>query len=282
MNLLGKILTGVILVMSLIFATVAMMVGATTKNWKAQADSLTQKVQTAQRLNEGLRGDIDELKMRIKVEAVSRAAAIQALNTLNLNLLEEVKSKEALLTAKTIETERALAELATSNARLKEQDARVLDLQSKNETLIADLTNTKKKLAGLIDNNNQIVGNLEIAKERREQLENILALYTRIMAKNGLDADDETKDIPPANLAGKITSADRERVVISMGKDNGIRVGHQLDVLRGDRFIGRITVTEIQEKRATAKIEKSLTQTAIQKDDKVITYYATSAPVPKG
>jgi len=87
MTLIGKIFTMLILVMSIVFMSFAVMVFATHKNWKEQALTLKQQVQDAYTTNNALRGELENARL---VLAEHQAARRQALATLQSQLKQSI------------------------------------------------------------------------------------------------------------------------------------------------------------------------------------------------
>ena len=77
MNFFGKILTGLICIVALFLMWVSIMVYATHKNWKADADSLTKKLDQATATNDQLQSERRSLESRLKAEIEAAVVADQ-------------------------------------------------------------------------------------------------------------------------------------------------------------------------------------------------------------
>ena len=63
----------------------------------------------------------------------------------------------------------------------------------------------------------------------------------------------QTPDSPEAprdGLDGRVVSVDGERVTISLGANDGLRVGDELHVSHGDQYVGMIRVNHVEKNRA--------------------------------
>ncbi|MBU6175515.1 MAG: hypothetical protein KGQ60_17035, partial [Planctomycetes bacterium] len=77
-------------------------------------------------------------------------------------------------------------------------------------------------------------------------------------------------DTPPADLKGVVNAVNNNQLVeISLGKDDGLREGHTLEVYRGTQYLGRIQITTAREDKAIGKILTSFRKGYIQAGDTV-------------
>ena len=91
MNLVGKIFTVLIFVMSLVFASFAVAVYATHKNWKERVDNpkavtgkplgLKFQLQEREAKNQNLREERDKVKRELENEEEARRQAVAKLET---------------------------------------------------------------------------------------------------------------------------------------------------------------------------------------------------------
>ena len=61
----------------------------------------------------------------------------------------------------------------------------------------------------------------------------------------------------------------RQQVVVSVGRDDGLRAGHKLEVYRGGQYLGRIEIKSIKDDQAIGQILASFRKGFIQAGDKV-------------
>jgi molecular chaperone GrpE (heat shock protein) len=80
-TLAGKILTALTLVLSIMFAGLAVAVFATHKNWRDEAASLEKSLGALKASNQRLTEDIDQFKNRLAREQMARKLEIAALET---------------------------------------------------------------------------------------------------------------------------------------------------------------------------------------------------------
>ncbi len=74
----------------------------------------------------------------------------------------------------------------------------------------------------------------------------------------------------PADLHGKILEvSSKDLVEISIGSDDGLKVGNTLEVFRGSHYLGKIEVLRIDVDRAVGKVLQDYKRGPIQKGDEV-------------
>jgi hypothetical protein len=61
----------------------------------------------------------------------------------------------------------------------------------------------------------------------------------------------------------------RDRVELSIGQHDGVRVGQNLDIYRGDKYVGRVRVVKAEPDSAVAAIENEYLQFPILRGDNV-------------
>jgi len=87
----------------------------------------------------------------------------------------------------------------------------------------------------------------------------------------GYNIKDIFKKEPPMDGFITVVSKVRPLVMLSVGKDDGVKKGFQFTVYRKDKYIGRIVVDEVYKDSSAARILKSMTKRAIRKSDRVTT-----------
>ena len=70
-------------------------------------------------------------------------------------------------------------------------------------------------------------------------------------------------------VLGTVLAARKNFVEISIGSDDGMAVGEQLDVFRDDEFLGRVIIRRVGPDRSVAEVIPELRKGIIQKGDKV-------------
>ena len=94
-----------------------------------------------------------------------------------------------------------------------------------------------------------------------------------VLMHNGLKETDPVDNKVP-DIKGEIVSVDAKRkmVVISVGQDDGLRRGHELDIYRKGSYIGRIRIRELKPNQAVGEVLPNFTnRSEIKEGDRVAT-----------
>ena len=111
---------------------------------------------------------------------------------------------------------------------------------------------------------------LAIATERKEQLEQQVANARDLLRQSGLTLDSLPKDrVPP--LDGDVIAVANNSIQVSLGSDDGLQVGHTLEVYRSGQYVGRAVVRSVKSDRAIAELVREYSRGIVQRGDKVTT-----------
>jgi hypothetical protein len=274
MNLLGKILVAFILVMSICFMVLAVMVGASQRNWKQQAQTNKQVADTYRRTITDIKTRSTELETLIETEKVARQQQLQQLFS---QLEVEKSNRDAAikqLTEKIVENERLQQNVSTVQARLTQQEREVESLRDTNRNLVTDITAKRTEVIELTNLFNQTKQTLESLELRVMDMTSVVAKQEKVMRGAGLTVDSLTDHIP-SKVDGVIVEVSRirdaENIVVSLGVDDGIREGHTMDIFRGDRFIGKAVVVKSEHDRSILRVAPEYRQATVREGDHVTT-----------
>jgi hypothetical protein len=247
MTLLGKIMTFVVLIMSIAFGVLGMMVYASHRNWKDAAQNLKAEYTANKAVLDQQKVRIGNLNTVIKQEKVARAQVIS-------NLYAERDGLETDRNSLTTERNNLRGQasdlqerLAQSTKRVGDLDSEINKLRAEKIALIESIQNAQGNVVKLIDEIHQTDYTKETFRERAEQLARDIADYERVMVAFNLNKNSLTDFIPPA-VDGQVTGVSRKAkgmVEISLGSNDGLKAGHQFDVLRGSIYVGRMKLTDV-------------------------------------
>src|SRR5262245_49878112 len=275
MTLVGKIFTVLIFVMSIVFMSFSVMVFATHKNWKEYVTNPTSGLQKQLDLAKQAKTDADaqitQLKENLRLEQASRAAALGV-------MIARAQRLEADLSAKQQELDTLSANHTTVAATAKAAQERLAALEAEVAALRTDLRKTEEDLDGqvlavvkLTDDLNQAIALRDQEEERNTQAVRQIAQMKMVMDANNLNIDSLVSHIPPKVEGVVLEVSDKDLVEISIGKDDGLKEGHSLEVYRGNTYIGRITIRRTAPDRAVGQIIKELQRGQIKRGDRVST-----------
>ncbi len=285
MNLFGKILIILNLVMSLVFMSWAMVTYTTHRNWREEVErtqagpgqqvGLRIQVQDARNRESQLRAQVQGLEQEIQKLTESRVQEVAKLQTEKDNLERQFNEQRKEHETLVAENRRLTAEIeATQNnatAQLKELEqlrANIVKVQGEKEQNFA-------RAVKLTDELHRTEGEIRLLKNRNQQLGDDLARTRGVLSAHDLDEHEPVDGVAP-KVDGRVLAVNSEGLVeISLGSDDGLRRGHTLDVFRrgtsNNKYIGRIEVITTRPDKAVGKILPEFRKSYIQKEDRVAT-----------
>lgn len=274
MNLLGKILTGLIAIAAIMLLIVSLMVYATHKNWKTEAESLKQQLAEQRNQNQQLTSKKDALESQLQAEVEAAQQDVRKLESERVQLiaqnrtiqtqldglLQEQRRNTAAVASTQANNERLTEELASLRLKLKE------DRQKRDEAFATTIRAT--------DEVHQAQGKLNTLVERNQQLTQELAGATSLLRENGFDPKATPGAVVP-QVRGIVSDSRRDAsgqlIEITVGADDGLRKGHTVEIYRGQRYLGRAEVIKTEPDRAVARVIRKFQQGPIQERDNVAT-----------
>jgi vacuolar-type H+-ATPase subunit I/STV1 len=279
MTLLGKCFTALILVLSVMFAALALVTTATHKNWRDVVikgengqPGLKAQIESISRENEQLIGERQRTEASLKREQSSRKTALAALQTQLDTIQDTLQMSEAQVTELTSENQ----VLAQSNETKSEALER---LNNENESLRENVREEQQardqlftETLKLTDAMNVLRGFKQRLEERNKQLMAQATRFEEVVAARGIDINEPLDGAPPERN-GNILQIDRPShlVLISIGSDEGLRAGHFLEVTRQGRYVGKLKVRNTEPDRSVAEILKDYSEGILQEGDRVDT-----------
>jgi septal ring factor EnvC (AmiA/AmiB activator) len=269
-NLVGNALTVLILLMSCFFFAAALMVGAAQRNWKAEVTALQSRAEAAERqVNDAKSATGDQIK-EIEREKVARAQQLANLFSQNRQISQQLEERNKALKVEVETNQEHLARLREAEARLAQQDKELAATKALNTDLKNNITEQFAKVKNLTQESFEQQTKLDALEQTIGDLNASLAGKSKIMNAIGVDDNYRTKDIVPKLTATVAEIGDsRDTLAIKLGSDDGIRIGHEFDIYRGKRFIGRAKVTKVRQDVAVLKSIRGLMQSPVQEGDYV-------------
>jgi len=274
MNLLGKIFAMAILVLSVMFMTLALAVYATHKNWKEEADKLNSQLSTA---NAQLQLKIEEfnrLESQARGEKESATQQLAKLETERKNLVDRnavIQAELDQLRAERRDATAAVAATQDNNRRLAEEVTGLRqDIRTNEQARDVAFATTLKATEEL----HQTKGVLDNTVERNRQLTEQVSGMTSVMDAKGIDPNTPPDAVTPTvdGLVSRVKQvAGAQLVEVTIGADDGLKQGNTVEVYRGDRYLGRLDILKTSPDRAVGRVDRRFQQGAIQEGDRVAT-----------
>jgi hypothetical protein len=118
-------------------------------------------------------------------------------------------------------------------------------------------------------------------KETADQLSERLANARLLLAQAGMTLEDPIDRRPPPFEVAVESVNDRGLVEIAAGRDDGVRVGHEIDIVRNSRLIGKIRITNVTADRAVGTTLRDYSILQIRRGDTATTKLNALARQPK-
>jgi hypothetical protein len=272
MNLFGKIFTLLIFFLSITFLVLAVMVGASHRNWKEIATKNAELARSAETRLSAAQSASDDAAKKLNAEQVARQQQLSQLfaeNQLAQTALDNAVRENRVVTE---QNARLAAELNVSNTRLVDQDKQVEDLKNRNKSLIDDIAAQRATVVAMTNEQYRLQADLDEKTQMSSSLAGQLATKIRIMKANGLTDQSLTADIP-RQVEGVVTRYEDGFIAISLGTDDGLREDHNIDIYRGKRYVGRAVVTTTEHNKSAARLLDEFTQTVVREGDYVTTKF---------
>jgi len=270
MKWIGQTLTLLILIMSICFFVIAIMVGATHRNWKEAATKANQIASSAQARLDEAKTQTGEKQKLLAAEKFSRAMQIAQLESQLKRANEEYRAKEEQLRKQNEIAQQLVSQLEQSEKRLAQQDQEVAGLKAGNSKLVDEIADKFAMVQNLTNQTFELSNRLEAVEQLKQDLTENLAIKQRIMDARGLTDTDFTDDITPPIDAFIVKVNDQgDAIGISAGTDDGLRVGHEFDIYRGDRYVGKAKITRVDHDVSVGRTIKELMQDRVREGDHV-------------
>jgi len=282
MNIIGKIFVFAVFVMSLVLMSFAIALYSTHTNWKDEITRTADQVQAnkplgykaqleqAKKERETLTQQIDLLTRQV---AESEAERDQVVAKIQTALEQKDKELQDLRKSKDVredERHKAQAELVTARAELDKAAKAVDDLRAEVREMHAKVDGQVDRATKLASELHEKESFLEIANERKAQLEKQVANARLLLKQYGLAIESLPRDHVPA-IDGVVSAVADDSVEVTLGGDDGVQMGHFLEVWRDDQYLGRVVVISVKSDRAVGRIVPEFRRGVIQPGDRVAT-----------
>ncbi len=282
MNLVGKIFTVLIFVMSLVFMAFAVMNYATFTNYKLLVDNPTKTVEhdlgLTQQLTNAKKTLQDETQKNLEVngelqrELAEKRQALGTLEEKNQQLREKHLEDRKLIDTKTTEAQQAVATLAATLSEMTGLRKDNAQLETNLKAAHEELDAKTKQVFNLTTDWHNAADELAQLKERNVQLAADFAKAQEALRWFGINYKSDYKaKQPPHPLEGVVLDVRQQNLVeISIGADDGLRKGHKLEVMRtGGGYVGRIEVTQTTPSSAVCRVIPDMLRSPMQRGDRV-------------
>jgi multidrug efflux pump subunit AcrA (membrane-fusion protein) len=274
MNFFGKILTGLICIAALFLMWVSIMVYATHKNWKAEADALKTNLDLATATNQQLESERRSLESQLKAEVEASQQEVRKLESERGVLMTQNTTIQSELDQLRLKGRSDMAAVAATQTNNETLATEVGDLRKQ---IVDDKQNRDEAFATMIKATDQLheaQGNLTAVRERNLQLVAELGDKVSIIRSHGFDPDTDPEAVVPrirGEVLGTRRTAGKQLIEVTIGADDGLKPGHTVEVFRGERYLGRVEIITTEPDRAVGRVLRQFQQGQIQEGDHVAT-----------
>jgi hypothetical protein len=165
------------------------------------------------------------------------------------------------------EMEARLARLDDSYGKLERDYARLAD---RTESLEQELAQTRKTAEEAVAAREDAIDARREAEQRAEAATTHFRTTAKELQETRADliryrsAYPEPAGRPtPAEIYGKVESVESARgiVVISVGEDDGVKPGMEFTVYRGDGYVGKVVVEDVDKELSVTRVDRSVSDT---------------------
>ncbi|MHB8901302.1 MAG: zinc ribbon domain-containing protein [Thermoguttaceae bacterium] len=276
MNLVGKIFIVLILVMSILFMGFAVAVYAAHTNWRDRVKNpdtgLEAKLKNEQLELERLTTQLTKIEQELATETRARQSQLGSLET-----EKELLTKERDQLNKDIATEKDQAREAIAAMKAAHETLAGLrkDVDTLRSNMLAALDTRDKAISNVIaktDEANGLAVQMQTLQKQATLTSEQLANAMEVLRKFNLKGEPAVyADTPTKGVMGIVTALSGDLLQISLGEDDGLRVGHRLDAFRQSTYLGKIEVVKTQADQAVCRVLPEFRKGNIQVNDRVST-----------
>ena len=269
MDTLGKIFVFAVMVMSVVFMSFAIAIFSSHTNWQKESERLKAKYEQVEKERKAKESELTRL---IGQNAASKKDQEQVVKKLETALQQKDAELASLKKKREVELsnlDKDIADLSEAKDERDAADELVGKLREEINGLQSKLKKSVNDGASLAAELHQSESELAMATERKKQLEQQVANARVVLQQNGLSLTRPETVIPV--VGGVITAVANDLAEVSIGSDDGLQAGHELEVFRADEYLGRLRVVSVKPDRAVVRVLKDFARGIVQQGDRVAT-----------
>lgn len=274
MNFLGKSFVVALACMSLVFMALAMTVYSTHRNWKADYETAQKDLREAQAELQSEKSNYNRDKTLLVAEKESALQQVLKLEAERVRLARENASAQSQLDELRNRERVAMSAVDFTQKNNDKLTEEVIGLRTE---IRENQTGRDNAFAAALEATEiyQATRNdLETAVERNRSLVADTSRMASLLRSNNLDPATPVDAIVP-RVNGVVSRTQRkdgvQLVEISIGSDDGIRVGQTVEVFNGTKYKGRVEILKTAPDRAVGRVDVRFQQGPIQENDRVAT-----------
>jgi hypothetical protein len=274
MTRLGQIFTLLLLLLSVAFFVASVAVNASHKDLRTQVASATTRLRELETTNNELKNAAELNRTQLAQEQVARRVSLAALQT-QLDTereknqqantqLNDLNSKNTQATQSLAQTLSELKRITSENDLLKQEIDKIITDRNAQRRTVIRLTDELNNLASKRTDLQIEIDNL---RDQSTRFQAMAETRGAALAAAGIT---DPEDVPPSDLKGVVLAVGTDQSIeVSVGRDDGLREGHMLDIYRNGSYLGRIQIRTVADDKSVGKIIPAFRKGYIQAGDKV-------------
>jgi predicted nucleic acid-binding Zn-ribbon protein len=273
MTRLGQIFTLLLLILSVAFFVAAVAVNAAHKDLKSEVAALDKQKKELDSTIDGFRKASEVSKNMLAQEQVARRVSLAALQT-QLDTereknqqantqLNDLNSKNTQATQSLAQTLAELKRITSENDLLKQEIDKIITDRNGQRRTVIRLTD---EINGLASKKSDLQSEIDSLRDQSTKYQAMAEVRGAALAAAGVT---DPEDVPPSDLKGVVLAVGTDQVEVSLGRDDGLREGHMLDIYRNGSYLGRIQIRTVADDKSVGKIIPAFRKGYIQAGDKV-------------
>ena len=269
MNTLGKIFVFAVMIMSVVFMSFAIAIFSSHTNWQEESKRLATELEQSQAERQEKESELTKLNEQIVASEKDREQVVAKLETALQQKDGELADLKQKRDAEISDLDKDIKELAEAKDERDAAEKLVSELRDEIHGLQENLKRSVNRGSKLAAELHQAESDLAMATERKTQLEQQVSNARVILQQNGLSLKRPRTVIPV--VGGVVTAVADDLVEVSIGSDDGLQAGHELEVFRADEYLGRLRVVSVKPDRAVVRVLKDFARGIVQRGDRVAT-----------
>ncbi len=261
MTFVGKILVVVISLFAMVFLGISVVVFSTHVNWKEAHTKEQDKVKKLSAQKSDLEASLAAEKTNMAKAASEHAAAVKAAEDKVTALDTEIKQAQKEITAAQSQLETAQKSAAVALAEAAQRRSETELLRNQKSEVEKQANEFKIQQTDLIDKIRDLERQSKTLDDNNKVLRDAKAKLSTLLRKNGLSDDISTVtglESPPP-VEGEIKKVDERNTTaeITIGSDDGLVAGHELNVYRlspRPQYLGKIRIMTTDPDQAVGKV----------------------------
>lgn len=269
MNYLGKAFVFLNFVLSIAFMSLAIGVWAVNRNYFDQIkNELKPKIESLTKDRDQFAQERDSIKKQLDAETALRQMAVAALRVDTEKLAEQNTTLQKLQLETATQTQEAIA---VAKATADNSDRLTDEMNNTRETL----RNAELKRDQLWSQARKMT---DLANQKTIELDQLRGvadgLLARLASVTGvLDGRSPQRIGDKPDIRGLVVDVRDGKVSISIGQDDGLKVGDTLEVYSGEKYLGRVRVVSTKPDGSVCDIIPGFQKGAFQRGDNVTTRF---------